>query len=830
MAQHNDKKVGEIEVPSSFNRFMREIGKLVEVLTRSRIRILSVLSGSDLVRLGVLAAKLINYYSIKAYRLARRELKGLYVYHDEFPDAVKMMEVFKEKVSGNDKVEFEFAIYERSEKYLGTTVQLLVMDLTKDLKPNDLGRLIGIVEGGGLIVLITPNWDRWDTFNTIFKETLTVPQFPEPRHIFITWVKRKLLEHDGIGIYDADSGVVIKKPKIEREVKEYVKSVVIPESKLIPTEVYKHALTMDQVNVLKIIEKFYEKPGKGKKKVFVLTADRGRGKSCAIGIGLVGLLHLFLLKKVKPRFRALVTSPSPSNVQSLMMLAMQVLDTLGYKYDVVKRSGQVIEIRGERFSIEYWEPVLIPKLKGDIVVVDEAAGVHVPLLYKILDSHNRLIFSTTIHGYEGAGRGFSVRFLRRLKSMENVELYEYEMTEPIRYNYNDPIEDWQFKTLLLDAEPAELDERDLKDIEEKRLIHVKYDPKELFENEEELRQLFGIFVLAHYRNEPDDLGMLADAPHHIIRAVKTSTGKIVCAIQIAQEGPIEGKMVDELLRGGKIPGNIIPDRFLKHTRLVEFAQTRGWRIVRIATHPAVQGKGIGSWALERIFEEVKERGLDWLGSGFGVTEELLRFWIRNGFSVVHISPDRNPVSGEYTVLVIKPVSELAEKLVRIAKLEFKNKILNSLAINYRELEPEVAIMLLDSEPFIYRAKPVDAVSKIALDRLWTYCKGPMTFEAAADLMNIIARLYWLTEREHRPRLSRLHELVLVAKALQGLTWDELADITKKSPKSLQEIGHEIACIYFEYLTSVDPEKHVPGVKSSEYNFQPPKIDPSLTYG
>jgi len=114
--------------------------------------------------------------------------------------------------------------------------------------------------------------------------------------------------------------------------------------------------------------------------------------------------------------------------------------------------------------------------------------------------------------------------------------------------------------------------------------------------------------------------------------------------------------------------------------------------------------------------------------------------------------------------------------------------------------------------------------------LWTYCKGPMTFEAAADLMNIIARLYWLTERENRPRLSRLHELVLVAKALQGLTWDELADITKKSPKSLQEMGHEIACIYFEYLTGVDPEKHVPGVKSSEYNFQPLKIDPSLTYG
>jgi len=97
------------------------------------------------------------------------------------------------------------------------------MDLTRDFKPNDVGRLVGIVEGGGIIVFLIPNWDQWDTFNTIFKETLTVPQFPEPRHVFLTWIKKKLLEHDGIGIYDVDNNKVIKKLKLEREVKTYSK-------------------------------------------------------------------------------------------------------------------------------------------------------------------------------------------------------------------------------------------------------------------------------------------------------------------------------------------------------------------------------------------------------------------------------------------------------------------------------------------------------------------------------------------------------------------------------------------------------------------------------
>lgn len=804
----------EVVIPASYTRFVREIGKLAEILVKSRIRSLIVLSGSDSIKLGLFAGKLVDHYVNKWIKIEKRELKGLYIYHDEFPEAVKMKEVFEEKIAENEKIKFEYGVYEKSEKYLGVTVQVLVMDLTRDFKPNDVGRLVGIVEGGGIIVFLIPNWDQWDTFNTIFKETLTVPQFPEPRHVFLTWIKKKLLEHDGIGIYDVDNNKVIKKLKLEREVKTYSKTAVLPQSRLFPAEVYKHALTMDQVNVLKILENFYEKPGKGKKKVFVLTADRGRGKSCAIGIGLVGLIHLF--KKVKPRFRALVTSPSPSNVQSLMTLAANVLDTMGYKYDVIKKSGYIVEIRGEKFSIEYWEPITIPKLKGDIVVVDEAAGIHVPLLYKILESHNRLVFSSTIHGYEGAGRGFSVRFLKKLKNMEGIELYEYEMTEPIRYNYNDPVEEWQFKALLLDAEPAELDEKDLEDIEMKRLIYVKYDPKQLFENEKELRELFGIYVLAHYRNEPDDLGMLADAPHHFIRAVKTASGKIVCAIQIAQEGPIDTREVDELLRGGKIPGNIIPDRFLKHTRLVDFAHTIGWRIVRIATHPAVQGKGIGSWALEKVFEEVKERGLDWLGSGFGVTGELLKFWVKNGFSVIHMSPDRNPVSGEYTVLVIKPVKEEVKKLVELAKLEFKSKIMNSLSINYRELEPEVAQLILDDEPFIYHEKPINALSSIALDRLWTYCKGPMTFEAAADIMHIIAKIYWWTAKQIRPQLEPIHEVVLITKALQGLTWDEVSEITKKPVKLLQEKGHEIACIFFEYLTGVKSDEFKPGIKISEY--------------
>ncbi len=807
----------DASIPSSFQKFLRDYGKAAEILVHNRIRGLLVISGGDPVLLGALASRAITYYERKRHSIDRGKYTGLYVYHDEFDDAVYMKEVFEERLSKKAKyTSFEYTVYERSERYLGTTYSFLVMDLTKDLKPNDLGRLVGIVEGGGLVILLTPPWSDWDNHMTIFKRNLTVPQFPQPRHVFIKWIKRKLMEHRGIGIYDADNKKIIKGFKELPKPKASKHRIRIPDKTLFPRKIYEHALTQDQVEVIRLMETLYEKPRRGRKRVIVVTADRGRGKSCALGIGAVGLIHL--LRRIKPHPRILITAPRPANIQSLMMLARRVLDSLGYEYSVIKREGYVIELRNERFSIEYWEPINIPKIKGDIVLVDEAAGIHVPMLYKIWESHKRLVFSSTIHGYEGAGRGFSVRFLQRIKKDKKTHLLEYEMTEPIRYSREDPVEKWQFDALLLDAEPAELTAEDLEDIREERLIYTAYRAEELFtrEHEDELRQLFGIYVLAHYRNEPDDLGMIADAPHHIVRAVKTMHGRIVCALQIAYEGGIDDDTARELLRGGRIPGNIIPDRFLKHLRLKSFAGKKGWRIVRIATHPDVQGRGIGSWALNRVAEEAVEEGLDWVAAGFGVNDQLLRFWVKNDYYPVHISPDRNPVSGEYTLLVVKPLNDETMEIIRKANVEFRVKLAEALPINYRDMELPVARLLLDYGYPLIKSMDKSILTPVQLDRLWVYCMGPMTFEAAADIMHRLARIYWLTSNEGRPGLKPGEELLLLGRALQGRDWEDLRGELRLSLKELHMGMHNIACKFFEYLSGIEPDDYEPGVERIDY--------------
>ncbi len=797
--------------PASYLKLLQKLRKSLINAFEANQRRLLVICGSDPYVLGGLAAKAIDSYLRLRSRLGKgTDVSILYVFHDEFDDAKVRKDVVKLYVKDCWKkkgAELRIIRYEESARYLGTTFDVLVMDLVNDLKPNDVGRLVGIVRGGGLIIFMAPPWKEWDTKLTLFKKNLTVPQHPEPRHVFVRWFKQKLMKHKGVFIYDADNRSTLKatdapSPKAEE------RKIEIPEDHVFPEKLYKLALTQDQVNAIKLMELLVEKPPKGKRRAIVLTADRGRGKSCAVGIALAGIIYE--LRRVKPRVRVLVTAQEPTCVQSLMELARRALEALGLKAKPIERGGSIIELQGERFSIEFWEPLHIVKMKADVVAVDEAAGLPVPMLHAIWKAHRRLIFASTIHGYEGAGRGFSVRFLKALEEDPKTELHVYEMEEPIRYAKNDPIEEWQFKTLLLDAEPAKLDEEDLEAIERLDLKYLRLDPEWLFseEGEETLRQLFGIYVLAHYRNEPDDLGMLADAPHHSVRALATPKGKVVCAVQLAEEGPIEEDHIDDLLRGGKIPGNIIPDRFLKHARIRDFGRTVGWRIVRIATHPQVQGRGIGSKMLEEIEAEARERGYDWVGSGFGVNERLLRFWLKNGFVPIHMSPDRNPVSGEYTVLVLKPLKKETEEMTRIANLEFRKKLVYSLHDPYKDLEAEVArlILLSGDDPLLKQPKP--RLSPIEIDRLWIYSYGPMTYEAISDVLNKLARFYWLSPKDTRPPLKGKQELILITKVLQGRSWDWAAEELHTRPQRIMVELKEIARIMLKHYFDRDAKSPV----------------------
>ncbi len=734
--------------------------------------------------------------------LNMREIKEggiLYTYHAFYEDACARRELFERAIGKENRV--AYVPYHESTSILGRTFDSAVLDLLNNLEPNDLGRLAGVVDGGGLYILLLPPLEELMKTVTRFQSLLLTPQYsPQSlRRFFEQRFFNKLYEHEGIIVYDVDRAKLLKTSGLPKRVfRRKVSPLETPSEALFPDELYKLAMSRDQIEVLMLTEKLYERPEKGRKRVIVVTADRGRGKSSVIGLGIAGLSHK--IRRAKGRCRIIVTAPSEANVQELFKFAIKGLKVLGHKVEEEEERGFLTGLKAKGIEVKYFEPLEALAHRADLVAVDEAASLQVPMLFALIRRFDRIIYSSTVHGYEGAGRGFSIRFLRGLKQLSGVEVYEHEMGEPIRYAPGDPIEKWIFDTLLLDAEPAQLNHDDLACVESMQVEYYSPQLEEFFlKNEELLRQFFGIYIMAHYRNNPNDLGMMMDAPHHKPRALRLKTGKIVVSIELAEEGPLDEEIAKQCSKGAWIMGNIIPDRLIKHYKVIDFGSLRGLRIVRIATHPDLWNKGLGSRALVEVEKEAVAGGYDWIGAGFGVTFELLNFWLKNNYIPVHLSPERNPVSGEYSILVVKPLNDKAAKFVELFSLEFKRRLLLSLPEPYHDLNSKTVRALFHHTP---KENVRPNLSPSQLGRLISYAWGDMTLENCVDCIVELARAYFMGNLGF---LSEEEELLLITKVLQAKSWRVTCNELNLTPPQAMDRLRKIARTFCEKFYGIKDE-------------------------
>lgn len=278
--------------------------------------------------------------------------------------------------------------------------------------------------------------------------------------------------------------------------------------------------------------------------------------------------------------------------------------------------------------------------RTDLLVIDEAAAI--PLLYvrNLVTSTNCPVFiSSTIHGYEGSGRSLSLKLIEELRREHGKSgarsLKEIEMTIPIRYAVLDPIENWLHSFLCLDSTAAAPLKNALPHPKDCSLFFVN--KSTLFSyhksSEQFLKNLWSLFVSSHYKNSPNDLQMLADAPSHCLAVLlgpidkseqKASMPDILVAIQICFEGGIKQQTAEaNALRGVKPSGDMVPwllsEQFLDRSLF----NVMGARVIRIASHPAAARMGYGSRAISLIkqffgnsFVDVGTK-VSWMGfSGF----------------------------------------------------------------------------------------------------------------------------------------------------------------------------------------------------------------------
>jgi tRNA(Met) cytidine acetyltransferase len=708
----------------------------------------------------------------------------------------------------------------RADRLLGTTRECVVFDAHADVRPNALGRVVGAVDGGGLFVLLAPDLDSWPERRTDFDRTLAVP--PADAEDVSGHFRRRFAEtlrvHPGIAVFDVDSetverdGLTHPAPRLSTA----DEAPRLPTDRAFPDAAYEGCLTGDQMAVVRELEVLRgAESSSSEPTAVVVEADRGRGKSSAAGIAAGSL--------AAAGDDVLVTAPEYRSAREVFVRAEALLEALGYEVETDHDPPREIRLRGVRGGgssdeqgdgsggergdesggdsggrVRFADPTEAADLLGedvsgsdapDAVFVDEAAALSVRLLERFLAAP-RVAFTTTIHGYEGAGRGFSVRFRDRLESSDH-EVVETRLDEPIRYAAGDPVEVWAFRALLLDARPP-VDEV-VRDVDPESVEYRRYSPEDLLADETLLREVFGLLVLAHYRTEPDDLARLLDAPNLAVRALvrtdedsPTDRAHVVGVALLAREGNLPADVREHIYEGGRVRGNMLPDVLTSQLRDERAGESEGMRVMRIATHHAVRSRGLGSRLLAAVREEFEDE-LDWLGVGYGATPELLRFWRENGYRTVQLSTTRNDTSGEYSALMLDPLSEAGADLRDRHSRWFASRVASMLADPLRDADPDVIRELLRSV-----AAPISLdLSDWDWRTVTSSAYGPGLYDAAPRPFRRVALKHFVDSTEpaeltdpaeltgptveNDSALSPRAERLLVRKVLQGHPWTRVAD-------------------------------------------------------
>ncbi|MFB4205065.1 tRNA(Met) cytidine acetyltransferase TmcA [Arhodomonas sp. KWT2] len=603
----------------------------------------------------------------------------------------------------------------RAATLLGSEYRDVVVDVRAGLDVDALAAVAGAVIAGGVMVVITPALEDWPgSADPALAGRLSWPAEPaDAAGHFRDRLVRCLREDPQVAIYPAAPGAALPRPAAGTAGDDPA------------------CLTSDQAAAVAAV---IAGAGGAPHRPCVLIADRGRGKSTALGIAARRLLEA-------GSGPVLVTAPRRRAAEALIAAAT------------------VDGCPGPRY-LPPDQLIREPRPAG-MLLVDEAAGLPAPMLDGLLARYPRIAFATTVHGYEGTGAGFRVRFLASL-DRRTPQWQEHRLTQPVRWADGDPLEALLFRALLLDAEPA-----DLAAMPATGQITTGREPAAaLARDESALREFYGLLVDAHYQTRPDDLRRSLEAPDAGLWAARDDDGHIVAAAVTLDEGELPQALHTDILAGRRrLQGHLLPQSLAGHGGLGQALALRHRRVHRIAVHPALRGHGTGQRLMATMARAAREDGLDTLGTVFGATPALLRFYRRCGLAAVQLGHRRDAASASHAAFMLRPLSGDGATLTETARARFARDIPWRLAGPLTALDPGVVAALMPGLDF-GAADDADGTTIAAFSHGH---RGPDDAGPAVQrkLLHHLAASSGNADDDDGAQL-------LVARFLQHRPWDELA--------------------------------------------------------
>lgn len=719
-----------------------------------------------------------------------------------------------------------YVYYKETEKILGNTYGMCILQDFEAITPNLLARTIETVEGGGLVVIMLKSMTSLKQLYTMTMDIHSryrteahndvVARFNERFLLSLGSCENCLVVDDELNVLPISGGKHVKPlpPKDDdeltpkaQELKDLKESLadVEPAGALVGL-----SRTVNQAQaILTFIDVITEK---SLSSTVTLTAGRGRGKSAALGVAMAAAIS-------QGYSNIYVTSPSPENLKTLFEFVFKGFDALGYTehldYDIIQSTSAkfnkaIVRVdvkRDHRQVIQYILPEDYQYLsQAELVVIDEAAAIPLPIVKRLMGPY--LVFmASTINGYEGTGRSLSLKLIQQLRDQsltkeiskdtvvvsrdkkndgEHIStsrsLREVVLDEPIRYAPGDPVEKWLNKLLCLDVtltKNSKFATKGTPHPSECNLFYVNRDTLFSYHpvSEAFLEKMMALYVASHYKNSPNDLQLMSDAPAHqlfvLLPPIDPKDNRIpdpLCVVQIALEGEISKDSVRKSLsRGQRAGGDLIPWLVSQQFQDEEFASLSGARVVRIATNPEYSGMGYGSRAMELLQDyyegkftdisednEVKETTLTrvtdeelskaslkdeiklrdakslpplllklsekapyylhYLGVSYGLTPQLHKFWKKSGFSPVYVRQTANDLTGEHTAVMINVLNNRDNKwLIEFCK-DFQKRFLQLLSYDFKKFAAVQSLSIIEATE-ISNNEQVKKLTKEQLDEV-----------------------------------------------------------------------------------------------------------------
>jgi len=652
---------------------------------------------------------------------------------------------------------------------LGSECQLLIYDAHSGFDPDSFGAVSGTLCGGGLLLLLAPPLNQWPQFDDPEYSRLLVANYQ------LSQIKGRFLQHLVAELQQAEGVLVCTQGEVLPSL-EWVADE--------PPEVCSVSAPYLSEDQQRAVTAIHHVMTGHRRRPLVITSDRGRGKSGALGLAAGQLL---LQEGAR---RIVLSAPSREAVDSVFRQASGLLPDS-------TRVGNCLGWRDAELQFIAPDQLLMQRPEADLLLVDEAAAIPVAMLQGMLAHYSRVVFSSTVHGYEGSGRGFAIRFQQHLDN-DAPGWQALRLKQPIRWAQNDPLEGLVFRALCLDAEATANEKLDGLTLDGCQVRAVGRD--ELMAQPLLLAELFGLLVNAHYRTTPNDLRNLLDGPNltlYVMESIGEGSRHVVGVLLLAHEGGFDEVMAEQIQQGRRRPrGHLLAQTLASQLGLQRGAQLSSARVMRIAIHPAIQRCGFGAALLRVVSEECIADGVDLLGASFSASKGVLQFWQKQGLGSVLLGLGHESSSGAHSVLLLRPLSEVGSALYQQARLRGQRMLLAQLSDPLQRLEPELALCLLAQQPGL----PLPSVDEQDLLDLHNFAHHQRGYELTLHVLQPLVQWGLVN---HGDQLSDDQQLLLFSKVLQQRSWGECAQVCGYSGRKalLVAIRQAAQLLLTRYLAS-----------------------------